>query len=233
MKRIYYITAIALTALCAVSCELDNYAAPEGCIYGEIIDSGTGEAMPLPVEGNNGAVINLMEVGTKATLAQSFYARHDGSFRDAMVFKGLYSVTADGPFVAEGPYEVEVGDQTELKIYALPYSRIEASASADGMKVTINYKVSPVESGARITTTYVLWNYRMQTDIITGNFCSSKADFTGKAEGSVTINIANEVQYNANKEKIIANGGKVYLRVAADVGGHINYSKVQEVIISE
>lgn len=233
MKRIYYITAIALTALCAVSCELDNYVAPEGCIYGEIIDSGTGEAMPLPVEGNNGAVINLMEVGTKATLAQSFYARHDGSFRDAMVFKGLYSVTADGPFVAEGPYEVEVGDQTELKIYALPYSRIEASASADGMKVTINYKVSPVESGARITTTYVLWNYRKQTDIITGNFCSSKADFTGKAEGSVTINIANEVQYNANKEKIIANGGKVYLRVAADVGGHINYSKVQEVIISE
>lgn len=233
MKRIYYITAIALTALCAVSCELDNYVAPEGCIYGEIIDSGTGEAMPLPVEGNNGAVINLMEVGTKATLAQSFYARHDGSFRDAMVFKGLYSVTADGPFVAEGPYEVEVGDQTELKIYALPYCRIEASASADGMKVTINYKVSPVESGARITTTYVLWNYRKQTDIITGNFCSSKADFTGKAEGSVTINIANEVQYNANKEKIIANGGKVYLRVAADVGGHINYSKVQEVIISE
>ncbi len=220
-------------ACMTISCELDNYDAPDGCIYGEIIDSGTGEAIPLPVEGSNGTVINLMEVGTGATLAQSFYAKQDGSFRNAEVFKGPYSITADGPFKMPETYEVEIGDETELKMYAVPYSRVEATASADGMKVTVNYKVSPVESGARITTTYVLWNYRMQTDIITGNFCSSKADFTGKADGSVTINIANEVQYNANKEKIIANGGKVYLRVAADVGGHINYSKVQEVIISE
>lgn len=220
-------------ACMTISCELDNYDAPDGCIYGEIIDSGTGEAIPLPVEGSNGTVINLMEVGTGATLAQSFYAKQDGSFRNAEVFKGPYSITADGPFKMPETYEVEIGDETELKMYAVPYSRVEATASADGMKVTVNYKVSPVESGSRITTTYVLWNYRMQTDIITGNFCSSKADFTGKAEGAVTINIANEVQYNANKEKIIANGGKVYLRVAADVGGHINYSKVQEVIISE
>lgn len=233
MKRIYYITAIALTALCAVSCELDNYAAPEGCIYGEIIDSGTGEAMPLPVEGNNGAVINLMEVGTKATLAQSFYARQDGSFRDAMVFRGLYSVNAEGPFKMSESYEVEVGEQTELKMYAVPYSRIEASVSMDGMKATVNYKVMPVEDGARISAVYVLWNYREQTDVITGNNCSSKADFTGKSEGSVTINVGNEVQYVSNKEKIAANGGRVYFRVAAEVAGKVNYSKVQEATVSE
>ena len=233
MKNVYNTLILALLACMTISCELDNYDAPDGCIYGEIIDLGTGEAIPLPVEGSNGAVINLMEVGTGATLAQSFYAKQDGSFRNTMVFKGPYTVTADGPFKMTETYEVEIGDETELKMYAIPYSRIEASASADGMKVTVNYKVSPVESGARITTTYVLWNYRMQTDIITGNFCSSKTDFTGKAEGSVTINVANEIQYNANKEKIAANGGKVYFRVAADVGGHINYSKVQEIIISE
>lgn len=233
MKRIYYITAIALTAICAVSCELDNYVAPEGCIYGEIIDSGTGEAMPLPVEGNNGAVINLMEVGTGATLAQSFYAKQDGSFRNAMVFKGPYTVTADGPFKMSEAYDVEIGDETHLTMYAVPYSRIDASVTTDGMKVTVDYKITPVESGARVTTAYVLWNYRMQTDIITGNYCSAKTDFTGKAEGSVTINIANENQYNSNKEKIDANGGKIYFRVAAEVSGNVNYSNVQEVILNE
>ena len=233
MKKIIAGLILTIAALGAISCELDNYAAPDGCIWGEILDVATGEPIPLPVEGNNGAVISLMEVGTAATLAQSFYARQDGSFRNAMVFRGPYTVTATGPFKMADVYDVEVGTDTELKMYAVPYSRINATVSAEGTKVTVNYKVTPVESGARITTVYVLWNYRLQTDIITGNFCSSKADFSGKGEGAVTINVGNEVQYNANKDKIAANGNKVYFRVAAEVGGKVNYSKVQEVILSE
>lgn len=233
MKKFVFAIFLATAACLISSCELDNYDAPDGCIRGEIIDSGTGEAMPLPVEGSTGAVISLMEVGTKASLAHSFYAKQDGSFKNSMVFRGPYTVTATGPFKMSETYDVEIGSDTELKMYAVPYSRIDMSLQVDGMKVTVNYKVTPTEPGSRISSVYVLWNYRLQTDVITGNNCSAKIDFSGRDQGSSIINISNEIQYNSNKDKIAANGGKVYFRVAADVGGNINYSKVQEVIINE
>lgn len=231
MKRTIVILAAVLAAVSVTSCEIDNYDAPDGCLFGEIIDSETGEPIPLPVEGTNGAVISLMEVGTGATLAQSFYAKYDGSFRNSRIFKGKYTVTADGPFAAGQSYEVNIEDETELKIMARPFSRIEIDTNVEGTNITVNYKVVPSADGAKITKVSVLWNYREQTDIITGNYCTAKTSFTGKAEGSSSFNMATESQYNDNIAKIKENGGKIYFRVAAEVSGKVNYSPVKEIIL--
>lgn len=50
MKKTIYVLIMVLTT-CIVSCEKDNYDAPNGGIYGLVVDEATGEAVPLPVEG--------------------------------------------------------------------------------------------------------------------------------------------------------------------------------------
>jgi len=228
MRNILKYISIASLMLLACSCEIDNYAIPDGYIHGRIIDAGTGNPMPLPVEGSNGAVINLMEQTSSATLAHSFYAMQDGSYSNSMVVQGKYTVTADGPFTLSDNYEAAIGPDTELDLYAIPYSRISTDVKADGKKVTVSFKVTPVASTDKVSGTYVMWNYRKQTDIISGNYCSMKADYTGRTEGSVVFNLENENLYNDNIGKITANGGRVYFRAAAEVAGKVNYSEVVE-----
>ena len=65
-----------------------------------------------------------------------------------------------------------------------------------------------------------------------GNFAGSKTDFTGSKTGSHTFNFENEVQYKNNMDKIAANGNKVYVRVAAECGGYVNYSDVYELTLN-
>ena len=231
MKIIRTILTPMAAIACLYSCELDNYDAPGSCISGTVIDAGTGEPMPLPVEGSTGAVISLMEVGTGATLAQSFYAKQDGTFRNSMIFDGKYTVTADGPFTCTDKYEVTVKGEAELDIFATPYSRIEITVTQDGASATVNYSVTPVNDKNPVTRTFVMWNYRLQTDIQTGNYANMRTDNTGGLSGSVTFNFLNETQYNSNVEKIRANKGRIYLRAAAECGGEVNYSKPIEIIV--
>ena len=231
MKIFRKLSISVLILACLTSCELDNYEAPGSCIYGTIIDAETGEPIPLPVEGSTGAVISLMEVGTGATLAHSFYAKQDGTFRNSMIFDGKYTVTADGPFTCTDKYEINVDGEEKLDIYATPYSRIEISVSQEGKSATVNYTVIPADDGNSVSRTYVMWNYRLQTDIQTGNYANMKTDMSGAVSGSHTFNFENEIQYNSNIEKIRSNKERIYLRVAAECAGMINYSKPIEITV--
>ena len=64
-----------------------------------------------------------------------------------------------------------------------------------------------------------------------GNFAGSKKDFTGSKIGTHTFNFENEAQYKSNVDKIKANGNKVYVRVAAECAGQVNYSEVVELTL--
>lgn len=231
MRKIINTIILVVTAILTMGCELDNYDAPQGCIYGDILDAETGKPIPLPVEGSTGAVVSLMEVGTGAVLAQSFYARQDGSYRNAMVFDGDYTVTASGPFTMSMSYPVTVKGETRCDMSAIPYSRIEMNVEQDGTKAKISYTVTPTDASYKVKKTYVLWNYRKQTDIYTGNYAGSKTDFSGAKTGTHTFNFENEMQYKNNVDKIKGNGNKVYVRVAAECGGFVNYSEVYEMTL--
>ena len=146
MKKIINIILLAAAVLMAAGCELDNYDAPQGCIYGSILDAETGKPIPLPVEGTTGAVVSLMEVGTGATVAQSFYAKQDGTYRNALIFEGDYTVTASGPFVLQGSQQATVNGETRCDLTAVPYSRIEMGVEQDGMKGKVSFTVQIRES---------------------------------------------------------------------------------------
>ncbi len=232
MKKIINIILLAAAVLMAAGCELDNYDAPQGCIYGSILDAETGKPVPLPVEGTTGAIVSIMEVGTGATLAQSFYAKQDGTYRNALIFEGDYTVTASGPFVLQGSQQATVNGETRCDLSAVPYSRIEMNVEQDGMKGKVSFTVTPTDDSYKVKKTYILWNYRKQTDIQNGNFAGSKTDFTGSKTGSHTFNFENEVQYKNNVDKIAENGNKVYVRVAAECEGRVNYSEVYELTLN-
>ncbi len=215
----------------ACSCELDNYEAPSSCIYGTILDSETLAPMPLPVESSNGAIISLMEQGTDATLAQSFYAKYDGSFRNSMVFDGEYCVTASGPFIPQQDYYVTVKGETMQDIVATPYSRIATEVTLEGKKASVKYTITPTDAKYRISRSYILWNLRKETDIQIGNYATVKTNISSAATGSHTINFEADPQFQQNASKISANGGKVFIRVAAECNGHVNYSEVTQLTI--
>ena len=231
MKKIAIILSVVAAVCMMTGCELDNYDAPQGCIYGTILDAETGKPIPLPVEGSTGAVVSIMEVGTGATLAQSFYAKQDGSYRNAMIFEGDYTVSASGPFTMSSSYPVTVKGETKCDMTAVPYSRIEMNVEQDGMKAKVSFTVTPSDPSAKVKQTYVLWNYRKQTDVKEGNFAGSKKDFSGSKTGTHTFNFENEAQYKSNVDKIKANGNKVYVRVAAECAGQVNYSEVVELTL--
>lgn len=75
MKTKYLIGIIVLIGGILAACEKDNYDAPNGGLYGLIIDQQTGKPVPLPVEGSTGTIIRIMEIGTKATQPVGFYAK--------------------------------------------------------------------------------------------------------------------------------------------------------------
>ena len=79
--RLINICFLSLMSLCLMSScvnELDNYDAPDGGVYGTILDAETNQPVPLPVQGSTGVIIKLMEQGTGATKTVDFYAKQDG-----------------------------------------------------------------------------------------------------------------------------------------------------------
>ncbi len=231
MKKSLYFFISMLMVVLVPSCGLDNYDSPDGGIYGNILDQDTNEPIPLPVEGTTGVAINLMEVGTGATQPVGFYAKQDGSFKNTKVFNGDYSVTINGPFEVVGNYLVKINGQTELNIVAKPYSRIKATATANGNVVTVNYSVTATNATAKISQVNAYWDYRKEIDDQTGHYSNKQTDYMGTASGTFTFNLNSEVQYNNNSYKIKSNGNKVYFRISAKVNSYLNYSPVMEIIL--
>lgn len=226
MRRIYIEFLFMLSLFMVASCvnELDNYDEPNGGVFGKIVDAETNQPVPLPVQGNIGVIIKMMEQATDATKTLDFYAMHDGSFKNMLVFNSEYLITADGPFVRPGEVRTTVQGQTEVNIPVTPYSRIEASASVAGKVVTIQYKVNKTDVSFNTTEVYGYWNLAPGVDNAGANQ-AGKVTVTGLT-GTITFDLSQAKKYIDNLHKIEANGNKIYLRIGAKTEGAINYSAV-------
>ncbi|HEX3006156.1 MAG TPA: DUF3823 domain-containing protein [Bacteroidales bacterium] len=225
MKTIYF-TAIGLLLLTS-SClnDLDNYDAPNGGIYGTIIDDATNKPVPLPVQGSTGVMINLTEQNTDATRSVDFYAKYDGTYANASVFNADYTVKVNGPFVQKAEQTVKVSGQTKLDFRVVPYSRINATAQVSGKVITITYSVEKTDPSFVVSEVYGLWNFAPGVDNGTSNQAGTKT--VSAASGTIVFDLAAEKNYNkSNIQKIAANGNKIYLRVGAKTNNAINYSEI-------
>ncbi len=100
MKIIISFVFILMGILCFTSCELDNYDAPGGSIYGVLLDEVTGDSIQSDIF--DGARIALVEIDAEFENPQKLYQiiKTDGSFRNNLMFEGLYSMPSiqDGNF---------------------------------------------------------------------------------------------------------------------------------------
>lgn len=222
---------MAICSFCLTGClsNLDNYESPNGGIKGQILDAGTNEPIPLPVQGSTGIIINMYEQNTSATQSVDFYAKMDGSYENTKLFNCDYKIVVNGPFVSPCEEFVTVKGQTTFNVTATPYARISANAQLSGKKVTVTYKVTPTDPSFKVSAVYGYWNFAPGVD-------DSNANYAGKqtatdTEGSFTFDLENDATYQNNLYKIQANGNKLYFRVGAKTEGKLNYSTISEVIV--
>ena len=225
MKSLKNIIALfSILALSSCVNELDNYDEPNGGIYGNIVDEETNQPVPLPVQGPSGVIIRLMEQGTNATKPYDFYAKQDGSFVNTKVFNCDYLISVEGPFARKEEVRATIKGQTEVKIPVLPYARIEATASHQGKKVSIDYTVKKTSEKYNTSEVYAYWNFAPGVDNSNSNQAGKIT--THQLSGSVSFDLEKDNTFKENEYKIKANGNKIYLRIGAMTEGRINYSQV-------
>ena len=230
--RLINICFLSLMSLCLMSScvnELDNYDAPDGGVYGTILDAETNQPVPLPVQGSTGVIIKLMEQGTGATKTVDFYAKQDGTFNNSRIFNCDYLITVEGPFVTSEEVRATVEGQTEVNIPVIPYARIEASASVSWKKVSINYQVSKTRSSYTTDEVYGYWNFAPGVD--DGGANQAGKVTVNELSGTITFDLVADQTFLDNEYKVKANGNKIYVRIGAKTEGVINYSQIMEVIL--
>ncbi|MDR0698513.1 MAG: DUF3823 domain-containing protein [Tannerella sp.] len=231
MKKInLYLTSMAIMFL-LTGClnELDNYDAPDGGITGKILDAETNEPVPLPVQGSTGTIINLYELNTDATKSVDFYAKYDGTYENTQVFNGDYEIVVNGPFVSPCKGNVTVKGQTSYDLKALPYARINASATVSGGVVTVQYAVNTTSSSFKVSDVYGYWNFAPGVDDGVANY-AEKITVT-ETSGEIKFDLNNNQTYKNNHYKIQANGNRIYVRIGAKVDGNVNYSVILTVTV--
>ncbi len=231
MKKINLFITIAAAILGITSCvnELDNYDAPNGGIKGQILDAETNEPIPLPVQGSTGAIINLFELNTDATMSVDFYAKYDGTYEHSQVFNGEYNVVVNGPFVSPCESKVTIKGQTTLDLKATPYARIDASVSASGTSIDIRYDVTKTNDSYTVSEVYGYWNFAPGVDNGSANYAGKVT--VNESSGTITFDLSNDKNYQDNLHKITANGNKIYVRIGAKTGNAVNYSKILTVTL--
>lgn len=235
MKKLLNISLFIAAILFCASCsdDIDNYSSPNGGIKGTVYDKGTDEPIPLAVQGGSGSQVSLFEMETGATEAITFRAKHDGTFEHTKVFNGKYRIVLEGPFAGVCEDYITVKGETEVKLYAIPMARIQATAtvSADN-KVTISYQVDKTDTSLNLTDVSVIWNYAPGVDINSTNYASIASKGT-VVNGTHVFDLMNDTQFIENHYKIVSNNNKIYIRMSATVNQLVNYSQVVEVVVND
>ncbi|GAA4798381.1 hypothetical protein GCM10023231_28910 [Olivibacter ginsenosidimutans] len=230
-KCLIFAFGIFISLFGACKNDIDNYGAPDGGIHGTVYDEETHEPIPLPVQGNAGVLVNLIEQQTNATKSVDFRAKQDGTYENSTVFNGDYKVVINGPFVNGCEGYVTIDGQTQLDLHAVPFSRIDIHAHADeNNRLEVDYEIHKTDENFNLTEVSVMWNFAPGVDINSSNY-AAKNSLGAASQGTFTFDLTKDANFVNNLYKIQANGNRVYVRVAAKVNNQVNYSKTIELIL--
>lgn len=149
MKRT--VNLIFLTVGCLAlltSCEVDNYAEPDGIIYGKVTDAVTGQEL-VTIQG--GFMVRYYELSWNNNPdPRTIPAKADGTFRNAKMFAGHYRLElVDGPFILPPAQEADIrsgGTGTEVNFTVTPHVSFSnvtiAKTGADEVTCTFRLKVN-------------------------------------------------------------------------------------------
>jgi hypothetical protein len=247
MNKYRRITGICLIAAVFTACEIDNYEAPNGGLYGQIIDAETGEPVPQPAPSDWGLRLRFYEVGKENAIEQHFYAQMDGSYKNSRLFNGpVRLVLEQRNFFPIDTLELNIQGQTKKDIEVVPYARIRLeNLRLDGDHIIADFRLLRNKNRSyerhTIMRCCMLWHASPYIDEQTLNFSGRIS--TGKPDETKALNqihsIALDLSSDANrkllKEKaniIQGNGNVIYIRLCVvtknedEEAFYTNYSSV-------
>lgn len=154
MKKIISVFSCALTLTLAVSScswfKLDNQEGWDASVEGKIVDTATEQ----PIQFEQGiSTITVVEKGWAAQANQSWNVKSDGTYKNALVFAGDYTMnTLTSNFVADPQdFKLDKGSNT-VNFKVTPYVRFEnVEITIEDGKIKATCKVSsPVAAANNI-----------------------------------------------------------------------------------
>jgi hypothetical protein len=190
MKKIIYFFII----ICfAISCEIDNYDAPETVLSGNIVYNGEN----IQVMGTDGTVqLELYQPGYDLTNSPiTVYVAQDGSFQTKL-FNGNYKLVATdgtGPWVSShDTVKVVVSGNTTCEYQVTPYYTIsDESFSLSGSTLTATFTINYVAGSSDPAQAMLLVNNTAFVDEIV-YMERTEIDSPGIGQVTMTIDLSDE-----------------------------------------
>ncbi|MDR3267818.1 MAG: DUF3823 domain-containing protein [Tannerella sp.] len=181
MKKFQYIISIACitAASLLVSCEVDNYDAPDGIMTGRVIDATTG--IPIISEQPNGYQIRYDEISwSDNPTPQYLWGKADGTFQNTKMFAGTYEVSAvNGAFISTAVQTITIKSEqaTNVEFTVTPYISFS--------------NVSIVKEGATVRATFTLSRNIPDAALVDYRvFASAATHYVGATESDASVSVA-------------------------------------------
>lgn len=204
MKKIsLYIFALSLVSLSSCSLfELDNAAAPDETLVGEVVDVATGEPV-LTDQGSEGIRVRLLELSYGENVTPlDFYCMPTGKFQNTKLFKGRYNVRVDGPFIpllreddrgvplADETQTMDISGTTTAKFEVQPFLKVELV----GLPEVVNGKI---RAQVRVTRGVSEQDFRAKIEPM-GGYSTA---FTNVTDIQLFVSYSSSVGYRARDER--------------------------------
>ncbi|MEJ7767768.1 MAG: DUF3823 domain-containing protein [Chitinophagaceae bacterium] len=221
------ISVLSLIVVFQSCSKIDNYKAPDGNIYGKLVDKITKEN--IQTEQPNGYSVKLFEKGGKMNSPIVVPGKPDGTFENAFIFQNEYMVLpTEGAFFPVDTVKVQVGSHTEVNFEVMPFLAVtNVTITPSAGKVTANYTIARSQVGDKIVERKTLVS-RVPTVNNSVNDFRSQTDLAGKPDLDILAAPYSDVVTGLNA------GTKYYVRIAVRTNNGLkkyNYSKVFTVAI--
>jgi hypothetical protein len=231
MKKILSITVCTFMIMAGifVSCEVDNYDAPDGTLTGSVIDAVTGK--PIITEQPNGFRIRYKEISWGETATDQYlWGKPDGTFNHTKLFAGTYEITAvEGAFITPAPQQVEIksGGVTTATFTVTPYISFSnvsiVKESATSVKATFTITRNVPDAAPQ--------DYRIfassKTPYIGTNSGGSEADVSLPPTSFTEADLGKPIEVTLNN---YVAGKTYYIRIGARCDNSSNRYNMTEVV---
>jgi len=244
MKKILYLI-LGATLLSLASCQkIDNWDEPASRLYGNVIDSYTGNNLAMDQNDWQIRIIDRTWEKMNGTVAQfqNLAVQKDGVYNNSKLFSGTYDMVAyDGPFWPVDTIKgVVLGSETQQDFTVKPYLQIlDFTATLTGTNLNLTCRVkAPVVTG--LPNLYEIKPFLSLTTFCGASNYINIAEYTNPRK-SINKSWASYVTDGSNTTPVITigplpvkSGYTYYVRIGANVNAlsrRYNYSPIVKVVV--
>lgn len=215
------IIVVMMLASCG---KIDNYKAPDGDIYGKLVDSITKDN--LQNDQPNGFAIKLFENGASMTSPIRTTGKSDGTYENAFVFQKEYTVVpTDGAFFpVDTARGVKIGTHTELNFNVMPFLAVtNATVTPSAGQIKTTYTIARSRVGDKIVERKTLVSKIPTVNNVVFDYNFEDTDLAGTPDDTLLSTNFNDVVTG------LTSGSTYYVRIAVRTDNPLqkyNYSKV-------